>query len=699
MYTGHRREKVQHEDGRKANHFYLLDVMGGEHLAVVGEERDTRDGHYLYRAMPPFDVLHPANWGNATSVVEWLNSLVGSPVDKLSAGAAPMDWQPPAAGEEKLMRDSAPPRPKLAPGVTASGQPLDSWPPPPPPPRSQLALPALPPVKMPQPPAQPPPKTVEDIRAAAAAARAAALGGLVARAEGEAARRSLARRAAADWLRGELTEEEVELLRANITGLAETLAEIDALPAPMDAAPAQLANGPQSRSSSAAQPSINGQPDGVQPLCNGVADAEQEQAEPLKLRVKRAWLVTEALDFLRKIGSSYLPLRVQASTGVIAAIAAAAKHQDSAVSLLAKDFLAQLRASAEAHLAVLASREFSTDPRASLAARLPDIAATADAVVEAEAAGAVAVQRAAVAAAQAARPKPPAPPAQHPAASQPAKAPASSADQQTAASVGGGANSVSVAQPQQWQDQGAEAASGFSHPHSPAVGLDGKKLTTKPRTPHPKNLLAKSAAAAAAAARKSDGGPSWPASPPQPQLPWVADPAGKGAAPPGDVQAATHAHGASLSEDGSGGGGRSRPSTAGTAAGGSDSDIDEWVPPDDHEIHLLDGEQDAGPLGNAAMVLGKGKGCLQACRFAEVPGVVHAIIGTALEQLQQSPSWQSNASFARSFQEKVAVMQKEAGRLSPDKAKSTNRKAKQTITKQVDALKAAVDSLSAKQSS
>lgn len=30
---------------------------------MVGEERDTRDGHYLYRTMPPFDVLHPATWG------------------------------------------------------------------------------------------------------------------------------------------------------------------------------------------------------------------------------------------------------------------------------------------------------------------------------------------------------------------------------------------------------------------------------------------------------------------------------------------------------------------------------------------------------------------------------------------------------------------------------------------------------------
>lgn len=51
----------------------------------------------------------------------------------------------------------------------------------------------------------------------------------------------------------------------------------------------------------------------------------------------------------------------------------------------------------------------------------------------------------------------------------------------------------------------------------------------------------------------------------------------------------------------------------------------------------------------------------------------------------------------RSISEKVAAMQKEAARLSPDKAESTNRKTKQTIMKLVDAMKASVDSLSAKQ--
>ena len=39
--------------------------------------------------------------GNATGVVEWLHSLLGQAVDDASVGtaaAAPMDWQPTAAG-------------------------------------------------------------------------------------------------------------------------------------------------------------------------------------------------------------------------------------------------------------------------------------------------------------------------------------------------------------------------------------------------------------------------------------------------------------------------------------------------------------------------------------------------------------------------------------------------------------------------
>lgn len=31
--------------------YYLLDQYGTWHVAVVGEERDTKDGHYIYKAV------------------------------------------------------------------------------------------------------------------------------------------------------------------------------------------------------------------------------------------------------------------------------------------------------------------------------------------------------------------------------------------------------------------------------------------------------------------------------------------------------------------------------------------------------------------------------------------------------------------------------------------------------------------------
>ncbi len=37
--------------GQKVVHYSLEDQHGVQHLAVVGEERDTRDGHYLYTAV------------------------------------------------------------------------------------------------------------------------------------------------------------------------------------------------------------------------------------------------------------------------------------------------------------------------------------------------------------------------------------------------------------------------------------------------------------------------------------------------------------------------------------------------------------------------------------------------------------------------------------------------------------------------
>lgn len=39
------------QDKRRMHHWYLIDQHGAEHLAVVGIETDTLDGHYTYSAV------------------------------------------------------------------------------------------------------------------------------------------------------------------------------------------------------------------------------------------------------------------------------------------------------------------------------------------------------------------------------------------------------------------------------------------------------------------------------------------------------------------------------------------------------------------------------------------------------------------------------------------------------------------------
>lgn len=50
-------------------------VAGKEHAAVCGEERETRDGHYFYFALPPFAHSHPLSCSNMASVHAWLDAV------------------------------------------------------------------------------------------------------------------------------------------------------------------------------------------------------------------------------------------------------------------------------------------------------------------------------------------------------------------------------------------------------------------------------------------------------------------------------------------------------------------------------------------------------------------------------------------------------------------------------------------------
>jgi hypothetical protein len=46
-----RYERAAYPDGRRCNRWYLMDQHGDSHLAVIGIERDTKDGHYHYSAV------------------------------------------------------------------------------------------------------------------------------------------------------------------------------------------------------------------------------------------------------------------------------------------------------------------------------------------------------------------------------------------------------------------------------------------------------------------------------------------------------------------------------------------------------------------------------------------------------------------------------------------------------------------------
>lgn len=46
-----RYERGAKEDGRRCHKWFLVDEAGTEHLAVIGLETDTLDGHYTYQAV------------------------------------------------------------------------------------------------------------------------------------------------------------------------------------------------------------------------------------------------------------------------------------------------------------------------------------------------------------------------------------------------------------------------------------------------------------------------------------------------------------------------------------------------------------------------------------------------------------------------------------------------------------------------
>ena len=86
-FVNHSQEKFVFPDGRRGIRFYLVTDRGEAVPAAVGEERDTRDGHYTYRKDDSFARGPPLTCGNLIGVSRWLReqcvnggNLIGAPL-------------------------------------------------------------------------------------------------------------------------------------------------------------------------------------------------------------------------------------------------------------------------------------------------------------------------------------------------------------------------------------------------------------------------------------------------------------------------------------------------------------------------------------------------------------------------------------------------------------------------------------------
>ena len=76
LFVSYSQEKFTFPDGRRGIRFYVHDESGSPTLAVLGEERETRDGHYQYRRVDTFNAGVPLRCGNLSGVHKWLKDHI-----------------------------------------------------------------------------------------------------------------------------------------------------------------------------------------------------------------------------------------------------------------------------------------------------------------------------------------------------------------------------------------------------------------------------------------------------------------------------------------------------------------------------------------------------------------------------------------------------------------------------------------------
>lgn len=74
-FVGKDHEKTQQLDGGHIIRWFLIDERGKRHLAVVGRETHTHDGHYDYATFGLFEQLYPLRSHNQRAVEGWCESM------------------------------------------------------------------------------------------------------------------------------------------------------------------------------------------------------------------------------------------------------------------------------------------------------------------------------------------------------------------------------------------------------------------------------------------------------------------------------------------------------------------------------------------------------------------------------------------------------------------------------------------------
>jgi hypothetical protein len=103
-FISYSESKEELPDGRHLLRWYLMDDQGHNHLAITGEEKETRDGHYMYSTEAYFTNAAPLEAKNQDEVKKWIDSMLPKPqqVTPVISPAVPMALRTAAQRGPKL---------------------------------------------------------------------------------------------------------------------------------------------------------------------------------------------------------------------------------------------------------------------------------------------------------------------------------------------------------------------------------------------------------------------------------------------------------------------------------------------------------------------------------------------------------------------------------------------------------------------